>query len=136
MSKPAKFPWVSAYLAVLDVDKAVDFYKNAFGFSVQDVAAGKDGVSMHAEMTYKDQVLMMGQVAAYNGTVKTPKESNVECPINLYVYTDNVDAFYTHAIATGAKSCSEPENTFWHDRMCRLSDIDGYIWSFATHVGE
>jgi uncharacterized glyoxalase superfamily protein PhnB len=25
---------------------------------------------------------------------------------------------------------------FWGDRMVRLRDPDGYLWSFATKVGE
>ena len=46
----------------------------------------------------------------------------------------DVDSLYEAALKAGAKSLGAPENMFWGDRMCRLQDLDGYIWCFATAI--
>ena len=138
MSKPKNFPWVSPYLTVTDIDKAFDFYSQAFGFELVEKAKGENGETFHAEFTHKGQMLMLGRTDAYGPDAKlqTPAESGVKCPMNLYLYVDDVDAFYQHAVDNGAESITPPEDTFWGDRMCRLQDADGYVWAFATHSGE
>lgn len=47
-----------------------------------------------------------------------------------------MDDFYTHTVKIEPRSVSAPEDMFWHDRICRLQDPDGYIWCFATYLGE
>ena len=134
--RPDGAPWISPYIIVKDVDEAVDFYTHAFGFEKIHLIAGEDNTSWHAEMRYKDQMIMFGKAGAYGGKTKSPIESGVDSPINLYLYCDDVDDFYTQALKAGAKSLSKPEDTFWHDRMCRLQDPHGYVWCFATYLGE
>lgn len=134
--RPEGTSWISPYIIVKDVDTAVNFYVNAFGFEKIHLVAGEDKTSWHAEMRYKEQMLMFGKAGAYGGKTKSPIESGVDSPINLYLYCDNVDEFYASALEAGAKSLSKPEDTFWHDRMCRLQDPHGYVWCFATYLGE
>lgn len=134
--KPDHAPWVSPYIMVRDVDKSVDFYKKAFHFDVREVAPGEDGTSMHAEMTYKGQLVMLGKEGGWGGTSKSPKSSGVESPMTLYVYTDNVDEFYKQALDNKAHGLAQPEDMFWGDRMCKLQDPDDYIWCFATKTGS
>lgn len=124
--------WVSPYLTVTNVDAAVDFYKKAFQFMVSEVKPGEDGVSLHAEMQYKDQLIMVGKEGAYGSPLKAPRTSGVESPITLCVYCDDVDQFYKAALSNGAKSISAPEDMFWGDRMCKLQDPDNYTWCFLT----
>lgn len=133
---PPQASWLSPYLMVIDVDKAVAFYQQAFGFQLKNLVPGKDEVSMHAELNYQGQLIMCGREGAYSPEPKSPRSSGIECPITLYVYTENVDEFYQSALANGAVSVSAPEDMFWGDRMCRLKDPDDYIWSFATYRGE
>ncbi len=133
MSKPSHVPWLSPYIIVNDADAAIDFYKKAFGVEVKDAAPDEDGKTVHAELTYQGQLFMIGKQGAYKGKTLSPVNSGVDSPISLYVYCDDVDKFYQHAIANGALGLSAPEDTFWGDRMCRLADIDNYVWCFATH---
>jgi uncharacterized glyoxalase superfamily protein PhnB len=132
------FPWVSAYFIVKNVDTSTDFYQKAFGFSLREkVCIGEDKVAGHAEMLYKDQLIMFGLEGEYEGkkSAKAPLSSQLECPVSLYIYCENVDKFYEHALSLGAKSVEEPKDAFWGDRVCRVECPEGYRWSFATHLG-
>jgi uncharacterized glyoxalase superfamily protein PhnB len=131
-SKPENTPWISSYMIVRDVDQAADFYKKAFHFNIRELAPGEDGTTWHAELTYKDQLVMLGKEGAWNSTTKSPVTNGITAPISLYVYTENVDEFHKHAIAHHAKEVSPPSDMFWGDRMCQLKDLDGYIWCFAS----
>jgi uncharacterized glyoxalase superfamily protein PhnB len=135
--KPNNASWLSPYITVKDVDISANFYCQAFHFEIKNLVPGEDGTtSWHGELNYKDQLLMIGKQGAWDSTTKTPNSSQVESPINLYLYCEDVDKFHQHAVNAGAVSLGAPEDMFWGDRMCRLKDIDGYIWCFATHIGK
>lgn len=136
--RPSNFPWVSAYIIVKNVDTATDFYQQAFGFSIREkISTQNNGVSDHAEMLHHDQVIMLGLEGEYNGkkTARTPLSTQSECPISLYIYCDDVDKLYQHALSKGAKSVEAPSDMFWGDRVCHVECPEGYRWSFATHLG-
>src|SRR5882762_7224083 len=113
--RPAHATWVSPYITVKDADAAVNFYQKAFHFELKEKAPGEDGTTWHAEMKYKDQLLMFGKQGAYDKECasKTPTDSGVASPINLYIYCEDVNKFYQHAVAAGAKSLAAPEDMFW-----------------------
>lgn len=123
---------LSPYIIVKNVNTAANFYKNAFQFEVKELAPGENNEIIHAELTYKDQLIMLGKEGGWGGTSKSPISSGVESPMSLYAYTDDVDVFYKHAIANQAESVTPPDDMFWGDRMCSLKDIDGYVWCFAA----
>lgn len=127
---------VSPYLTVSNVETAMIFYHQAFGFEKKELAPGPDGSIVHGELLYEGQTLMIGKMGTFGSTAKTPSSSQIESPITLYIYCNNVDKFYQRALAAGAVSVQAPEDMFWGDRMCSLKDPDGYIWNFATHTGN
>ena len=133
-SKRPGFSWVSPNIIVKDVDLAADFYQRAFGFEVERKVPGKDGTTVHADIRYQGQLLMLDKAGEYGGTTVPPSVSKAECPMSLYLYTENVDELYKKAVKEGAKSVMEPSDAFWGDRHCRLTDLDGYEWSFATYL--
>jgi uncharacterized glyoxalase superfamily protein PhnB len=130
------YAWISPHIIVNDVDAAMKFYQKAFGFEKKGALAGTDGILMHASLTYQGQTIMLGRAGERGSPINPPTSSKVSSPMSLYVYCDDVDQFYHNAVSAGAKSISDPEDMFWGDRVCRLQDPDGYIWSFATNVGE
>lgn len=132
--KPPGFPWVSPIIMVKDVDSALDFYQKAFGFEVKRKVSNENGITVHVEVHYHGQLLLIDKAGEYGDTTVPPSISKVKCALSLYLYTENVEELYTRAIKEGAKSIMEPENAFWGDRHCRLADPDGYEWGFATHL--
>jgi uncharacterized glyoxalase superfamily protein PhnB len=132
--RPASMPWLSPYLIVGDAAKALDFYQRAFGFEKRYAVAAEDGCIKHAEMTYRDAVIMFAPECPEDPR-KSPAASKVGSPLSLYVYCDDVDALYARAVAAGARGAMAPQDAHWGDRFCQLVDPDGHVWCFATHLG-
>jgi PhnB protein len=135
---PAEANWLTPYLTVSDAQKSLDFYQRAFGFGPGNVIPGPEGGVMHAEMTWQGKCVVMfsPESAASPKPMKTPAHSGIELPLVFYVYCPDVDALTAQARQAGATVLSDPEDMFWGDRMANLRDPDGYLWSFATKVGE
>src|SRR5262249_46804530 len=113
---------------------ALDFYRRAFGFEKRFTMPGADGQTRHAEMSRGEVVIMFGPEGGC--PARAPASSGVPAPIGLYLYCDDVDKLFATATAAGAKVVQAPQDMFWGDRMCSLSDPDGHSWSFATNVAD
>lgn len=129
-SKPAGMRWVNPYISVRDVTASLAWYERAFGFKTSFSLPGPDGNPIHAEMTHRKSVVMVGPLGAdqVGGTGKAGG-----APVTLYCYCEDVDAMAAAARAAGAKILEEPGDQFWGDRTCFIVDPDGHQWMFATH---
>jgi uncharacterized glyoxalase superfamily protein PhnB len=136
-ARPAGTPWLSPYLTVKDSDAALDFYQRAFGFEKKFSFPMPNGKTGHVEMTYHDALIMFGPESGDpTGQCKTPATLGVSSPVGLYVYCDDVDALFARATAAGARADFPPQDMFWGDRMCKLTDPDGHVWNFATNIAD
>ncbi len=136
--KPANMPWIIPYLTVRDPAATLMFYEKAFGFeSSPDMCMkGPDGRIMHAEMRFRDGVIMFGPEGCPGQDTRTPATSGVTSPVSLYVYCEDVDNLAERARSAGAQVIAEPADMFWGDRICSVVDPDGHRWTFATNVAE
>jgi PhnB protein len=133
--KPAGVCWMNPYITVRDCGSAAEFYKTAFGFDVKESIPDDSGKIVHAELQYNGELIMLGAAGAYGEKTQAPVTSGVLSPMNLYLYCKDVDALYKHALASGATSEMAPNDMFWGDRMCKITDPEGYQWAFATNIG-
>lgn len=119
---------------VKNMQDSIDFYTKAFGFKIMDDATAKDeeGNIMHAMMQYDECTIMFYPEGAFDQIHKTPNTLDVVPSMQLYYYVKNVDETYATAVANGAKSDQEPMDSNWGDRFCKIIDINGYAWLFAT----
>lgn len=131
--KPNNFSLLTPSLVVTDVMKSQQLYQAAFGFAMHDSPVEQDGQVVYLSMV-KDgaHIMLLLSGAMDTKDMLPPKTSNTNCPIGIYFYVTDVDSFYKNAVANGAIGVLAPEDMFWGDRMCRLQDLDGYNWSFAT----
>ncbi len=126
--------WLNPYMIVKDMKKSLDFYNKAFGFKTRLTLPDRDGNLMHAEMEYKDNVLMVGS--------ESPEQKMLAArtlngsPVSFYLYVDNVDDFFAKAQEAGGEVVSEPKDQFWGDRTCTLKCPEGYQWTFAQNVAD
>lgn len=134
---PKHISQCSPCLVVKNGKKSIEFYTKAFGFKEHEgTAVDESGDVQHAMLQLGECTVMLSPEGAFGMAHKTPESSGVPSPVGLYIYVENVDKLYEKAIAAGAKSLNKPEDAFWGDRFCRVEDIDGYEWSFATHDEE
>ncbi|MGB0935735.1 MAG: VOC family protein [Alphaproteobacteria bacterium] len=134
--KPENTPTLIPSTMVRNGEQAITFYQSAFGFELGgDPMTDENGDLGYFDMRYKDALMMFFPENAYGMPHKTPATNGIPSGTSLYLYTEDVDKFYAHAVQNGATSIMEPADMFWGDRMCKVSDPDGNEWTFATHTG-
>jgi uncharacterized glyoxalase superfamily protein PhnB/uncharacterized protein YndB with AHSA1/START domain len=122
---------VTPYLCVRNAIKALEFYKKAFGAVETTRFVMPDGRLGHAEIRVGDSLIMMAdEFPEFGG--KSP-EALGGSAVGLYLYVENVDAFFKKALAAGAKEREPVEDQFYGDRSGRLEDPFGHTWWVATH---
>jgi uncharacterized glyoxalase superfamily protein PhnB len=133
---PVGWPQLSLYLTVNDPAASLAFYEAAFGFkSTGETMKDDDGNIQHAGMRLGDAAIMFAPPPA-DGSMRSPAASGAADSHTFYIYTPDVDALARQAEAAGATVVVPPADQFWGDRMAVFKCLDGYTWTFATHVAE
>lgn len=135
-AKPEPMSWVIPYLIVEDAGEAADFYHDVFGLEILSKAKNDSGKTIHAEMKYKDIVIMCGCPDGSNDSMKTPAQCGYRSPVGLYLYCEDVDAHYKKVKQKGANVQGEPKDQFYGDRNYLVIDPDGHHWTFGTNVAD
>lgn len=125
---------VTAMLTVTDVGKAYEFYQKAFGFEGRGLMPGPDGKPMHAELKFRDSVVMLGPEMPEWKALSAKTLGNT--PTTLYLYVEDVDRSAAQAAEAGATLLEKPTDMFWGDRTAVLVDTEGNKWMLATHKSE
>jgi PhnB protein len=129
---PKGYHAITPSLTLKDSNKAIEFYKKAFGATVLDLFPSLDGKGiMHAAIQIGDSILMMGDEAP--GMSSKSAETLGTSPISLYLYVTNADDVFKRAVAAGATAIYPVTDMFWGDRAGHLKDPFGYQWMVATH---
>jgi len=128
---PAGYRTVTPYLTIKNGAKALEFYKKAFGATEIYKLMMPDGRLGHAEIRLGDSMIMLGdEFPEYGG--KAP-ETLGGSPVSIYLYVEDVDAFFKRALAAGAKERKPVMDQFYGDRSGQLEDPFGHLWWVATH---
>jgi PhnB protein len=129
---PDGYHSINTYLVVRNADKAIEFYKKAFGAEERFRMHGPDGKSiMHADLKIGDSVLMLTEESKEMKALSP--ESIGGSPVTMYVYVKDVDAMFNQAISEGATVLKPVSDQFYGDRSGYLTDPFGHLWSIATH---
>lgn len=125
------YPAVTPYLLYRDAARAIDWLTEAFGLTERLRHIGDDGRVGHAELTVGDGVVMIGSPGP---DFAGPDRDNVTALVHCYV--EDVDAHHARAVAAGADVVKPPTDEPYGDRRYDVYDLDGHLWSFATHVRD
>jgi PhnB protein len=125
-------PAISPLLIVSDVEASLDFYQTVFGFRKKGVMKGRDNSIIHAEMTYRDSVIMLNPENRKIGAFVPQGRS----PVTMYIYVADVDAVADVARLNGGNIVQAPADMFWGDRCSLIIDPDGHSWMVATHTKD
>src|SRR5215470_6921981 len=131
---PAGFHSLTPHLTVRDADKALDFYKNALGAEILNVARMPDGKVLHAMLRIGDSPLMLNDEFPEMGGLSPLSTGG--SGVTIHIYTENVDQAFDRAVNAGAKVKMPLMDQFWGDRYGIVSDPFGHSWSLATHIKD
>jgi PhnB protein len=135
MAKPKPIPdgyhTLTPSLVVRDAGRAIDYYKRAFGATETFRMPTPDGRVAHAELKIGDSMVMLSD--EFPGASCRAPQSIGGTSVNLFVYTEDVDAMFNRAVQAGGTVTMPVADMFWGDRFGQLTDPFGHSWSIATH---
>lgn len=133
---PEGFSAVTPYLSVRNAEKAIEFYKNAFGAKELGRIIMPDGTVGHAELEIGNARIMLAEENEQWGN-RSPLSVG-GTPITLCLYVENVDAVFDRALQHGAKVKGDMtvRDQFHGDRSGSLTDPFGHDWSIMTHIED
>ena len=116
---------LTAYLQVDGAAKASDFYQRAFGATEAARHPVDDkGRTMHVHLYVNGSSLMLGDpYPEYGHPLQTPQA------FNLTLQVDDIDAWWSRAVAAGAEVVMPVQEMFWGARYGTLRDPFGVLWS-------
>src|SRR5262245_1244604 len=99
---PASYEGVTPYLIVQGANRAIEFYKKAFGAKVKATMPAPDGKSlMHADVLIGKGHVMLADEFPEMG-YKGPGALG-GTPVSLCIYVKDADKVFAKAVAAGAK---------------------------------
>jgi uncharacterized glyoxalase superfamily protein PhnB len=124
---------IETILYVKDQETSCKFYQNIFR---KDPDLNVPGMT---EFNLSDNCkigLMPNKGIAKILAGKTPHpDTGIGIPrCELYLYVDDIQFEFDHAIKCGAQLISPILDRDWGDKVCYLSDSDGHIIAFAEKV--
>jgi PhnB protein len=131
---PDGYHSLTPFLTVRDADRAIEFYKQAFGAVERGVMKMPDGKVMHAELLIGDSIIMLAD--EFPGFGSLSPQTTGGAGMGLHIYIDGVDAAFDRAVKAGATVEMPVMDMFWGDRYGRLKDPFGHKWSIGTHTAD
>ncbi len=132
---PEGYHTVTATLTVRGADKAIEFYRKAFGAELLDRMTTPDGKAVvHAALKIGDSRMFLCDELP-DMAARAP-QSLGGTTSTVYLDVRNVDEAFRKAVSAGATVKMPVENAFWGDRFGSVADPFGYTWDLATHVED
>ncbi len=120
------------YLYYEDVAAALEWIARVFGFIERHRVVRSDGSVNHAEMTFNNGLIMMGNPGP---DYRNPKRLG-HLTQTLYVYVPEVDAHYQKAKDLGVTIVQQLQDQDYGDRTYGAEDLEGHTWYFAQHLSH
>lgn len=136
-SRPHPWPglnWLTPMLYVSDVQAAISFYEQVFGFVPIFQFPDADGSLIFARMRYRGSNFTLSKEGTFEFEGRCPHQTKTLPPLMFYLYVDDADQAMKQAIDQGCELLQAVRLEFYGDRKGRLRDPFGYVWEIATRV--
>ena len=120
------------YLRVRNADKAIEFYKQAFGAVEEFRLTEPSGRVGHAELRFGPHLVMLSDEYPEYGILGP--ESGRPTGASIHLHVDDVDAMTRQAVAAGAKLTMEPADQFHGERSSKVMDPCGHEWYLGSTI--
>ena len=132
---PEGFHTITPGLVVKGAQKAIEFYKEAFGAEVISVKTSPDGSKVvHSEIKIGDSRFFLNDEFPEMGACGPQTVGGT--PVSLNMYVEDADSLFEKAVAAGATVVMPLADQFWGDRWGMVTDPFGHMWSIASHVTD
>jgi len=132
---PEGYHTATTRLTVRGADRAIEFYKKAFGAELIERMDGPDGRSVvHSCLRIGDSRIFLSDEMPEMGT-RSP-EALGGATSSIYLYVRDADEAFRRAVDAGGKVVRPVMDAFWGDRCGTIADPFGYQWDLATHVED
>lgn len=129
-----KFGYTILYVA--EVEKAIEFYENAFGFSRKFITPDQDyGELSTGETTLSFASKKLASQNLSEGFIESSLEAK-PFAIELGFITDDVGELVQKATSFGAVLVSEPKKKPWGQVVAYVRDPEGFLIEICTPVEE
>jgi PhnB protein len=133
---PEGYNSLTPYISVAGAEKAIEFYKKAFGAKEIGRVTMPDGTVGHAELQIGDSKLLLADENKTWGNLSPQTIGG--SPVSLCLYVEDVDRVFERALKEGAKVLGDMvvKDQFHGDRSGSLIDPFGHKWSIMTHIED
>jgi PhnB protein len=118
---------ITPYLFYEDVEAALEFLTRAFGFEETLRYQGAQGYVNHAEMSFGDGAIMLGNPGEQ---YRNPHRSGA-LSSSVHVTVDDAQATYERAVAVGAQIIEPPADQPYGGHRFGARDPEGQEWWFS-----
>ena len=118
-----------------DAKAAIDWLCRAFGFEQHLVVPGESGCIAHAELTYRNGMIMLGSALDddFGKLQKTPAQLGGVTTQSSYVVVPDAKAHHDRAVAAGAKVVRPLSEGSGGGLSYSCLDLEDHLWNFGTY---
>ena len=121
---PEGFHTITPNIIINGVERAIEFYKKAFGAEERMRLTMPDGVITHCELAIGDSRLNIGEAM----------EGWPAHPLLAQLHVADADAVFERAVNAGATIVMPMTGMFFGSREGRVKDPFGGTWTIATRT--
>jgi len=125
-----------------DPKAALKWLEDAFGFETSLLVTDDAGRVGHAEMSYGDGHIGVGEewgASALIGPAKMRSPASIDGVGTQFIritLADGIDDHCAKAEAAGAKITQRPADQFYGARVYRALDPEGHVWNFDQTIAD
>jgi PhnB protein len=125
---------ITAHIVVQGAERAVEFYRDAFGAEELGRIPTPDGRLMSVQLRIGDAVLHVADEFPEMGVLAPPSVGGT--PVVLALDVADAEPVFAQAIAAGAVVRQPLADMFWGDRHGQVDDPFGHRWNIAQHLRD
>jgi len=125
---------ITPHIVVQGAERAVAFYRDAFGAEELSRIPTPDGRLMSVELRIGDGSLHLADEFPELGVLAPPSIGGTAVVLALEVV--DADAVFARAVAAGAVARQPPQDMFWGDRHGQVDDPFGHRWNISQHLRD
>jgi uncharacterized glyoxalase superfamily protein PhnB len=125
---------ISPHIVVQGADRAVAFYRDAFGGEELSRIPTPDGRLMSVQVRIGDGVLHIADEFPEMGVLAPPSIGGTAVVLGLEV--SDAASVFAQAVAAGAAVRQPLTEMFWGDLHGQLDDPFGHRWNISQHLRD